>query len=439
MGENFQLDDTKQGYEILKEKISSLLEQKYQLIFGVENTGGYERNWVNLLKTLSRSQKGIMVFKLNQRAVKHQIQSLMKRTVDDGVSAYGIAIYMSNHYEMFKQNWENSTQQNQHITDGQLLHSMIQALIKQRTMKLNQMEKLMYQSFPELLKFVKNSMPMWLLRLIEKYPSAQSIRKAKIEKLDSIKGITITKAQELKDMAEMSVASLEGNIIEKILSRYSKDIQNLIEEIDVFKDLLVSTYKGDKNVELLTSMSGIAEWSAVSYLIELGDYKRFENTDQLAAFYGVNPSFKQSGDGLFKVKMSKQGNARMRAVLYNIAHNLTMHNPYFKSMYAKYKGKGKKHGTVMGILMHKVLRVLWGMLKSQTTFNQDTDLKNQERSQTKEIMLQNFNMKVRRYQKITLDAPISRANSKKRKTIIEPKSLENNEQTRSSNYSLMQT
>ena len=141
----------------------------------------------------------------------------------------------------------------------------------------------------------------------------------------------------------------------------------------------------------------------------------------MAAFYGVHPSFKQSGDGKFKVRMSKEGSASMRSTLYLIAHNLYMHNQYFKSLYAKYAAKGKKHNVIMGILMHKALRILWGMLKSRTKFNPKVDIKNQQKyKQEKEIPM--IIIKSRRLQQITMEAPISRSNMKKRRAMIESQS-----------------
>ena len=163
----------------------------------------------------------------------------------------------------------------------------------------------------------------------------------------------------------------------------------------------------------------MGKWTAASFLIELGETERFEDSKQLAAFFGVHPSFRQSGDGLYKVKMSKQGSARMRAVLYLIAHNLKMHNEYFKNIYAKHRARGKKHRVVMGILMHKVLRVMWGMLKSKTFFDAGIDVENQKKSQNVDDNIQ-LNLKSRRLQELSLDAPISRSNSKKRKAILQP-------------------
>jgi len=140
----FQLDDSKDGHEILREKVLELLNKFTTVIVGVENTGGYERNWVNAMNWFRKKNKRVYIYKLNPKAVKHQIQTLMKTVVNDGVSAYGIAIYMINHHQISSKDWEKSSSKPEKVTEEQLLHSMIQSLIKQRTAKLNQLEKLIY-------------------------------------------------------------------------------------------------------------------------------------------------------------------------------------------------------------------------------------------------------------------------------------------------------
>jgi hypothetical protein len=202
---------------------------------------------------------------------------------------------------------------------------------------------------------------------------------------------------------------------------------SLEEEIDKYKSILVDLYKDNEHAQLLCTAKGVGAWSAAAFLIELGDFSRFVSADQIASFYGVHPSFKKSGDGLFKVKMSKQGNSKMRAILYLIAHNMVMHNPYFKSLYAKHKAKGKSHRSVMGILMHKALRMFWGMLKNNTAFDEKIDQKNQEKQPENQSLVHEISPKARRYQPLSLNAPISRSNSKKRKAILTPQSPQKDE------------
>lgn len=438
--DNFQLDDQSDGHERLKEKLLCFSKTNQRIIVGVENTGGYERNWVNAIKKLSKSQPKITIFKVNPKAVKHQIQSLMMRVVDDSVSAYGIALYVLNNHQIHEQDWEKSMNSTSEKTSEQLLHSMIMGLIKQRSAKYNQLEKLIYSAFPELLVFIKNSWPNWFLKLLEKYPTSQKVRQAKVSGLTKIKYLTHTRAEELKAMANNSVGCLSNAIVETIISQHSKDILYLNQEIDRLQSLLVNVYEETPDLNIITSIKGIGDWTGVAFLIEIGDYKRFSGTDQLAAFFGVHPSFKQSGDGKFKVKMSKQGSPKMRAILFNMANNLIKHNPYFQRLYAKYMATGKKRNSVKGILMHKILRIIWGMLMSQTEFNENTDIKNQAKNkQLNETPIELINMKSRRYQEITLKAPVSRTNLKKRKAILEPQSSTLDEKNEVCENSLVQT
>ncbi len=430
---SFQLDDNREGHDILKHEIKKL-SKKYQVIFGVENTGGYERNWVFAVKSLTGAIKSIEVYKLNPKAVKHQIMSLMRRTVDDKVSAEGISMYMINNYESLRENWAKSMAEKDSISDGKMLHKMIHSLLKQQTMKKNQFEKVLYQAFPEMLTFTKDS-PIWVYRFLEKYPTADAVKRAKIKGLTAIKNVTEQKAKEFKALAKTSVGSKKGEIIELIISQQSKDILAIGGEIKSLKKKLTDSYEESENVEILKSLDGVGDWSAVSFLIELGDPDRFESGSQLVSFYGVNPTYKQSGDGLYKSKMSKQGSAAMRATLFTIANNLVLHNEYFKAIYAKHRQKGKKHRSAIGVIMNKALRVMWGMLKNKTKFNADVDKQNQRTEVEPKAPI---SAKSRVLQPLSVSAPISRSNRKKRKAILASQAPSKGENTRSK-YSPVQT
>ncbi len=434
--ENFQLDDNKTGHEIFT-KLLEELSTDFQIICGVENTGGYERNWVHLIRELSRQSKGIEIYKFNPKAVKHQIQSELKSTIDDAISAKGIATYLINNYDLFKSNWEKSISERKEVTEGKMLNNMINSLIKQKTMKTNQLEKLVYQSFPELLRYFRYSTPQWIYYFLIKYPGAAAVKRGKLSGIENIKYISRSKAKLLKKLAKNSVASMNSELVEYMIKQQCEDILYIDKEIQTLKKKLEKVYENDERAKIIMSLKGIAKWSAAAFLVELGDEKRFKTAKQIVGFFGVNPSFKLSGDGIYKVRMSKQGSANMRSVLFKIVNNLVLHEEYFKALYAKYRAKGKKHYVVMGILMNKALRVLWGMLKTGTKFNSKIDQRNIEKNNQIEQKSQ-ISKKSRRMQKLTLDAPISRSNLKKRRATLEPQSSVSDESTRSSKNSSVQ-
>jgi hypothetical protein len=67
----------------------------------------------------------------------------------------------------------------------------------------------------------------------------------------------------------------------------------------------------------------------------------------------------------------------------------------------------------IGVCMHKILRIIYGMLKNNKSFNSEIDRKNREKSKPSKTM--RTQSKDRRFQGPDQNAPISRRQNKKRK------------------------
>lgn len=434
MERSFQLDDNNQGHQELGVYLEKHSSNGQKIICGLESTGGYEQNWLSVLKRFGK-QLPIEVYKLNPKGVKHQIESTLKRTITDSVSAEGIASYVVNNYQEKRPDWHKSTFQDEQVMATQNCFNLVKGLIKQQTARYNQIEKLLYQNFPELLTFCKYGIPNWMIRLLIKYPGVTSIRRAKVASIDGIKGISIIRAEKIKDLAKSSVVLSSHPVKEMMIKTLAEDIQYHHLRIEEMKVYLSGIYAND-NLKILKSIRGISDWTATALSILLIPVERFEGTHQIAAFYGVHPKFKQSGDGKWGVHMSKQGNSSMRSILYIAANNVIMHEPYFKKLYHHYISKGMKPRVVRGIIMHKLLRVVYGMLKNQTFFDKSIDEKNQQNNQHHSEKL--ITDKTRRYQKLNTDAPISRSNYKKRRAVLECQISETDMITASSSTTLLQ-
>ena len=415
MDEVFQLDDNQQGHEIFRAYLQQLVHSGYKVVCALESTGGYEQNWLRMIRQMC-SGLPIEVFKLNPKGVKHQIESTLRRTITDGVSARGIAEYLVNNYAECHNKWNKNTHQKEEVTSSQHCFNLVMGLIKQQTVRYNQLEKLVYQSFPELLTFCKNGIPNWMIRLLKAYPGASAVKRAQVRGLNAIKGITTAKAEKIKMMARESVSRSHDALEELMVKTLAEDIEHHQNRIEHLKGILIESLRNEQT-DLIRSIRGIADWTATAISLLLGDMARFEGTDQLACFYGIHPRFKQSGDGKWGVRMSKQGNAAMRAILYVAANNVILHEPYFKKLYHHYISKGKKHRAVIGIIMHKLLRVIYGILKNHQPFDHKIDEENQLKNNNKTVKL--ISVKSRRYQEIKSDAPISRSNHKKRRAELE--------------------
>ena len=85
-----------------------------------------------------------------------------------------------------------------------------------------------------------------------------------------------------------------------------------------------------------------------------------------------------------------------------------------------------KHNQAAGVVMHKLLRIIYGVLKNQTAFNAETDEANQQNAAEKQLSKEQKDkaaekvkkQKKHRFQETSTDAPISRrAEQKIRKQI----------------------
>jgi transposase len=124
-----------------------------------------------------------------------------------------------------------------------------------------------------------------------------------------------------------------------------------------------------KQAELLLSIPGIGETTAVWLLAELGDVKRFRCARQVLAFAGLTPTKAESGQPPHgQERLCKIGSGRLRKALYFPALVALRWNPVVQEFGARLQGKGKHKMVVVGAAMSKLLQLAYGVLKSEKKF-----------------------------------------------------------------------
>ena len=68
-------------------------------------------------------------------------------------------------------------------------------------------------------------------------------------------------------------------------------------------------------VEHLQALRGVRLICAVTFMVEVGDVRRFSNPRQLMAYLGLVPSERSTGDSVRRGGITRTGNARVRRVL----------------------------------------------------------------------------------------------------------------------------
>lgn len=228
------------------------------------------------------------------------------------------------------------------------------------------------------------------LNILKKYPSPQTILSAPKQEIVDIlllskKGISWVekKYQKLLDCARnasyigLSSPRLFLSVISS-LSLYESikiEADRLLSEIKEFIDSDDMPQVLRSNIKLLTSIPGIGYITAITLLAEIGGVDRFLVPKQLVAFFGVDPAVNESGN--FKgdqVKISKRGTRLGRRALYAVAlasirtkRNGQAMNPVLLK-YFQENLKGKKPKVALVAVMHKLIKYIFAVLKTQQEF-----------------------------------------------------------------------
>lgn len=416
---NFQLDDTFSGHNCLYKKLSSFFSNypAAELFIAVESTGGYENNWYSAMRQF-QATFNIKTARLNPCGVHASSRAEMKRTITDAVSARSIAEYLIAYPDKITYEQEDSW------ASLRKQWSFIQMLSKQKVQLLNQLESLIYTANPEILPYCRDGVPEWVQILLKRYPTATKLAKARISDLVKIPYIAPKRAEQLKSQAKTSVASSVDVITSQLITATVEQVMFLKQKI-VLQNKILSQQCSAPEVDLLKTFNGIGDYSAVGLLLEIQSVKRFSSAKKLAAFFGLHPIFKISGDGSSGIHMSKQGRKAPRSILFMVTMSAVKSNTLIRDLYQEKVSKGMKKMAAIGLCMHKILRIVYGMLKTNTPFNPEIDLKNRLKSiSKKDTPVQDLN---RRFQKYDESAPVSRRNRKKRLERKSPQGAVNTE------------
>jgi len=315
--------------------------------------------------------------------------------------------------------WQQAKEASDVFSNMRSLYKYIQRLVGQSTRTKNALEKLLYVTMPELLSLKGEKYPNWFLELLINYPTKETILSADNQAITSIPYLSQTKANLIYAALQESVGAPADEYMSITIQEQAHDIQQLQKKIARLKKRLLSLAQKEKQIEddltIVSSINGIGADTAIGYLMEIEQVERFEKGKNLVAFWGMNPTIKQSGDRTYYVGMSKDGSSTARSIMYQAAINVIRNESYFANIYHQHRNKGKSHYSAVGIVMTKLARVIYGMLKNRKMFDSKVDQNNQEKvahknSTTKKSKEQNKVKKQkgeRRFQDKQDKAPVS--------------------------------
>lgn len=152
--------------------------------------------------------------------------------------------------------------------------------------------------------------------------------------------------------------------LEPVLSALKTAVSDLESEM---KEEVQANERLAQTYALVSSVTGIGLQTGTALSI-LFERIRFKNSDAAVAFAGLDPRPRESGQRVGLRKVSKQGDAVLRTLLYNAASSAAR-SAVFKGHYQALRAKKFASTEALVILARKLLRIAYGVWRTGKPFD----------------------------------------------------------------------
>ena len=297
------------------------------------------------------------------------------RAKDDGKDAQYLAQLLLSHHDKLKA-WQPDDSQTRQLE--QLgLHR--RAVVDQRTGLTNRLKALLKQYFPQALELCGEELwrPLATAFLL-KWPTLQSVKKARKESLKQFYYLQGSRSQKLIDQ-RLERIDQAVPLTEEIalLQSYTlrvelicKELQLLRKTLEQFDQQIAKVFQQHPDREIFAALPGAGPVLAPRLLASMGsERERFASPENLQAFSGVAPVTKQSG-GKCHVHRRYLCPKFLRQSFHEYAKESILHSRWAAAYYAQQRRKGAPHHTAVRALAYKWQRILWRCWQSRTIYKE---------------------------------------------------------------------
>ena len=167
-----------------------------------------------------------------------------------------------------------------------------------------------------------------------------------------------------------SVSGISRTVVADVEAHVAQ-IEKRVRQIEAAAVKVIQS-EGDLHAQfkILTHVRGVARRSAIQLLTELAVLDPTMSTKQLVAYAGLDPRSYESGTSVEKpARISKMGNARLRAILYMNALSAIRHDRGARLFFAQLVARGKTRKQALVAVMRKLLHGIWVVLQRRVAFD----------------------------------------------------------------------
>ena len=364
ISEPFEIEHTKSGFNLVLEKIKDI--PKGNVKFVMESTGNYCKS---LLKIII--DNGYFATVENPLTIKKYCDINIRKVKTDKKDALKIACYGSERWHKLIR----YTPSDEIYSELRFLSRQYDEQMSLKVMKKIHLSGLIEVTFPGLKKiFNGDSVYMLMLDVYKKYyhPSLV-LSKSKssfirdVEKISKKTGhrIGTRVAEEMYSLANECIPSSPCNESTQLaVSNCVLLLQNLEEITNNIIAKMDELARKLPEFETVSNMTGVGNKIRARLIAEIGDVRRFKNSNCLIAYAGIDvPPFQSGQFVATNRRITKRGNKHLRKVGYETMKSLKTVKPtkdnavYLFILKKENEGKGSITAKIAGL--NKFLRIYY--------------------------------------------------------------------------------
>mgnify|MGYP000139135457 FL=1 len=349
------------GYNKFMDMVRGLSEP---VVFGMEATGHY---WLTLYTHLRND--GFTVHVINPIQSDALRGMYIRKTKTDSVDSVIIADVIR-----FGRYCETSVEPGDLQAMRELCRQRFYIIDMASDLK-RKVIALLDQVFPEYEKLFSDTFGASSMEILSQYTTPEEMLSVSSQQLAEIlekasRGrLGAEKAVEIQNAARNSFGIvMASSSFSLIIRQYIEQIRSLEASVDVFDAEIARLLSGFDTQ--LTTITGVGPTLAAVILSEIGgDIRRFSSPAKLAAYAGVDPTVKQSGDfSGSRMKMSKRGSPYLRRAIWLASTVAAFKDPAIHALYERKRAEGKDHMTVIGHVCRKMISIIFAVLRDNTPY-----------------------------------------------------------------------
>ena len=224
--------------------------------------------------------------------------------------------------------------------------------------------------------------PISIFRINEKLQWAQQTKVhtnkkqgiVKHWKQAKLRGVGSDKAKKLEEAAKKSIGC------KNITSSARREIELLIEDYER-KQKHLELLNEDLNklcdeipmIKEIAEIKGIGMATAISFVAEVGDIRRFKSAKQVQKYAGLALKENSSGKHKGLTRISKRGRKKLRTILFRATIPLISFNEEFSSIYNYYIGRKDnplKKKQALTAICCKMIRIFFTILSKGIKYDE---------------------------------------------------------------------